>query len=465
NSDPLVEVDATEELAYSASLSDDASEVDGDPMTFAKVSGPAWLSIAGDGTLSGTPANQDVGINSFTVSVTDGSTPAVQATLNITVNNVNDAPVFTVDPIPGGSVVEDEAYTGTLAGSATDEDGDPLVYAKVAGPAWLIVASDGTLSGTPTGSDIGLNSFTVSASDGIATAVQATLDISVSAVSASSSKLVRTTLSAVGNDNWTSVDLGQNYTSAVIVATPVLPSSTHPPVVTRLRNVSGSSFEIKIERLDGLTGTLAVDVHIIAVEEGVYTAANDGVTMEAVKYTSTVTAAKNNWVAESRTYQNTYTNPVVVGQVMSSNDPNWSVFWCQGSSRTSPPSASSLSTGKNVAEDPNQVRADETIGYIVIEAGSGTLDGINLVAGLGADTVQGPGNSSSGYTYSFSGLSSASTAAVSLAAMDGADGGFAVLTGATPLTTTSMTLFADEDQLGDGERGHTTEQVGYIVFE
>jgi hypothetical protein len=41
------------------------------------------------------------------------------------------------------------------------------------------VASNGILSGTPTGTDAGLNSFTVSASDGEATPVEATLDITV----------------------------------------------------------------------------------------------------------------------------------------------------------------------------------------------------------------------------------------------------------------------------------------------
>ena len=91
--------------------------------------------------------------------------------------------------------------------------------------------------------------------------------------------------------------------------------------------------------------------------------------------------------------------------------------------------------------------------------------GDNLVAGLGSDSIRGVENSTSGYTYSFSGLSSASAAAVSLAAMDGIDGGFAVLAGSTPLTSTSITLWADEDTLGDTERKHTTEQAGYLILE
>ena len=52
-----------------------------------------------------------------------------------------------------------------------------------------------------------------------------------------------------------------------------------------------------------------------------------------------------------------------------------------------------------------------------------------------------------------------------MAAMDGNDGGWAILRTASPLTTTSIRLSVDEDQLIDTERAHTTEQVGYIVFE
>jgi autotransporter-associated beta strand protein len=178
---PIAGSDANEDAAYAGTLAGTASDDDsGATLTYAKVSGPAWLSVAVDGTLSGTPTNSDVGANSFTVSVSDGIAPAVQSTLNITVTNTNDAPVFAANPIAGADATEDSAYTGTLAGTASDDDtGATLTYAKVSGPAWLSVAVDGTLSGTPENSDVGANSFTVSVSDGIALAVQATLNIAV----------------------------------------------------------------------------------------------------------------------------------------------------------------------------------------------------------------------------------------------------------------------------------------------
>ena len=83
---PVNESDATEDVAYSSTLADDASDANaGDTLTFAKVSGPAWLGVAANGVLSGTPPDGDVGVDSFTVSVSDGTAPAVEATVNITV--------------------------------------------------------------------------------------------------------------------------------------------------------------------------------------------------------------------------------------------------------------------------------------------------------------------------------------------------------------------------------------------
>ena len=104
---PVNEVNATEDAVYSSTLANDATDSNNDVLTFLKVSGPSWLDIATNGTLSGTPTNSDVGANTFTVSVADGIAPAVEATLNITVTNTNDAPVWNSDPLIGPDATED----------------------------------------------------------------------------------------------------------------------------------------------------------------------------------------------------------------------------------------------------------------------------------------------------------------------------------------------------------------------
>jgi hypothetical protein len=264
------------------------------------------------------------------------------------------------------------------------------------------------------------------------------------------------------DSSWQSVTLTNTYDSMVVVATANY-SSTSDPAVVRIQNASGNSFDVRVDAAGGAAPS-GIDVHYLVVEEGVYTVAQHGVKMEAVKYLSTVTDDNNSWVGQAQTYSNTYTSPVVLGQVMTYSDAGFSTFWCQGDARANPPDTSNLRTGKSVAEDTDTTRNDETVGYIILEAGSGTIGGDNYVAALGADSVAGVTDAPP-YTYSISGLSNASVAIATLSAMDGGNGGWAILYGASPVSASAINIAIDEDIVGDTERNHTAEQVAYIVFE
>ena len=88
-SDPITETGATAGVPYSSTLAGDAADPDaGDVLAFSKVSGPSWLSLASNGTLSGTPSAADAGSNSFVVRVDDGKGGSDQAVLNITVSSL-----------------------------------------------------------------------------------------------------------------------------------------------------------------------------------------------------------------------------------------------------------------------------------------------------------------------------------------------------------------------------------------
>ena len=82
---------ATARVAYSDNLSTEASDTESDQMYFMKVSGPDWLNVALDGTLSGMPDLSDAGSNEFTFQVTaiGGST---QKVVNIQVDLPTDSP-------------------------------------------------------------------------------------------------------------------------------------------------------------------------------------------------------------------------------------------------------------------------------------------------------------------------------------------------------------------------------------
>ncbi len=90
------------------------------------------------------------------------------------------APEFTSSPIVETNATAGLSYTGaTPSDNASDDNGDALNFAKVSGPTWLNIASNGALSGTPSTSNLGQNSFVVSVSDGQFAPVEGTLQINV----------------------------------------------------------------------------------------------------------------------------------------------------------------------------------------------------------------------------------------------------------------------------------------------
>jgi hypothetical protein len=286
-------------------------------------------------------------------------------------------------------------------------------------------------------------------------------------------------------NQWTTVPLPFNYGGEmIVVCSPNYDLSAKGPAMVRVRNAAGSSFEVGLARpwygaYD--EDHFSANVYCMVVREGVYNEAKHGVKMEAVKLEGFVVSDHyGSWKGQRQAYLNPdgYSRPVVVGQVASPAAglppsycpaPNyfctqdWSVFWSRGSRATDPPSSSVLYIGRHTGEDRSG-RAPETLMYLVMEAGNGAIDGQRYVAALGPDTIQGMQNRPP-FTYSLSGLTSASTAIVSQAGMDATDGGWAVLYGPNALSPTQLRLAIDEDWYYYSERRHTTEQVAYIVFE
>ena len=272
------------------------------------------------------------------------------------------------------------------------------------------------------------------------------------------------TIPNVGN-TFQTVNLENTYTSAIPVCTYNLPSIASVPAVVRIQNITASSFDVRIQNPANATTTGPVtpgDVHCFISDAGAYTLP-DGLIYEARTVISTGTNSQSlGWgtaATENVTgsLSRTYTNPVVLGQVITSNDALYSTFWSHGGSVATPPVSGNVSVGKQVGTH-NVGRANETLGYIVAEAGTGTgnVNGVDYAIALGAGTVTGvtaPVSYSLSRTYRH-GIASHS-------AMNGANGGWVVLYGATPLAGSAINLGIDEDL----DRGHTTEQVAYWVFE
>jgi hypothetical protein len=271
--------------------------------------------------------------------------------------------------------------------------------------------------------------------------------------------------SGVDNAGWTVINLAYSYASPVVIATPSYTAS-EPSLATRIRNASATSFEVRVDRTDGSAVTISgVNVHWLVVDAGTYTVAADGIKMEAATVTSTVTDIKGSWVGEAQTYVNTYTAPVVLGQVMTYNDVDWSSFWASATDPKAPPDASVIRVGKHVGEDPDTARSNETVGYVVIEAGTGTFPRTEYETAVGLQEIKG-WEDAPPYTYTH-GVASATTVILSSAGMENTDGNWPVLIEPSPVTGTDFDLVMQEDQEADAEvkTGEITEEIAYIVFE
>jgi Concanavalin A-like lectin/glucanases superfamily len=70
---------------YGGTVAANASDPNGDPIMFGKVSGPGWLTVASNGGLGGSAVSSNVGTNSFVVSVMDTGGLSNTATMNLVV--------------------------------------------------------------------------------------------------------------------------------------------------------------------------------------------------------------------------------------------------------------------------------------------------------------------------------------------------------------------------------------------
>src|SRR5206468_3328437 len=118
------------------------------------------LTLAADGTLSGTPT--EGGSFTFTVQATDSSTGTGPFSQSKAYSQTRRAPTIALGPASLATAQVGMSYSDTIAATGGTA---PYTYAVSSGtlPAGLTLAADGTLSGTPT--EGGSFSFTVQATD------------------------------------------------------------------------------------------------------------------------------------------------------------------------------------------------------------------------------------------------------------------------------------------------------------
>ncbi len=186
--------DAPEAVNDSVVLNEDKSatfnvlgndfDVDGNPLTIDSFTSPANGNLVQnpDNTFTYTPNANFNGSDSFTYTISDGQGGFDTATVNITVNPVNDAPEAADDIIV--NVGEDESATFNVLTTSSDIDGNTLTIDSFTIPAngSLIKNLDNTFTYTPNANFNGSDSFTYTVSDGNGGFDTATVNITVNPV-------------------------------------------------------------------------------------------------------------------------------------------------------------------------------------------------------------------------------------------------------------------------------------------
>ena len=157
------------------------ADQEGDTLTFAVVNSPSNGTLTGDSShLSYRPHSNFNGSDSFTFAANDGLLDSAPATITITVNPVNDAPVL-ANPIADQAGTYGSAFAFTIPANAfTDIDAGQTLSFSASGlpPGITLDFTSRTLSGKPTLA--GTFSVTITAADSGAPALSATANFSIS---------------------------------------------------------------------------------------------------------------------------------------------------------------------------------------------------------------------------------------------------------------------------------------------
>ena len=157
------------------------TDVEGDTLTISAVTqGTNGTVTFAGGSVTYTPNGNFTGSDSFTYTVSDGNGGTSAATVNVSVNAVNDAPVANNDI---ATTNEDTPVTVNVVSNDSDVDGDSLTVSAVTqGTNGTVTFAGGSVTYTPNGNFNGSDSFTYTVSDGNGGTATATVSVTVNPV-------------------------------------------------------------------------------------------------------------------------------------------------------------------------------------------------------------------------------------------------------------------------------------------
>ena len=345
-----------------------------------------------------------------------------------------------------------QAYSATLTASGgttpyTFALLDPASNGQL--PTGITLANDGSLSGTP--STLGVYPFTVQVTDANNATAEQAFNITVTG---GTTQLMGDSGRLLLTDAPQTIILDHAYSHPVVFAQPLSANESDPAVV-RISDVQADRFTLSIQEPANTNPHHSPEHVSWLVLEAGYWQLPDGGLLEVGTLTSDASVGLNlaspTWATVN--FSAAFAAiPALLSQVQTANNAAFV------KTRQSAATASNVLIALENSESASSAHGSETIGWLAIDPGFGNWDGYQYEALSSAATV-----TQSGQALSFS------TAFLNpprlLASISSYLDSDAAGLRQTEITTTSATLFIDEDTTADSEINHSAEQVDLITLE
>jgi PKD repeat protein len=245
---------------------------------------------------------------------------------------------------------------------------------------------------------------------------------------------------------WQRVTFAIPFLNPVVVATPLSQNDAAPAVV-RIRNVTPTGFDIRVQEWDYLDGIHAVEtVSYLVMERGHHILSN-GIQVEADTFDTSRTSFGT--ISFQKPFAVT---PVLLTSISSLNEADAVI------GRVRRVSSTTFQYRLQEQKLNVQTHATETVSYIAWEPVSEAIDGLTVDVNRTPDAV-------TDKFYSIIFKSTFTAAPAFLSDMQTTDGSDPANLRWQNKTTTGVNVRAAEEQSKNTETTHTTEVVGYIAVQ
>jgi|GEM_PF-1903203 len=249
------------------------------------------------------------------------------------------------------------------------------------------------------------------------------------------------------DSDWVHIDFETSFTNPVLIARQATKNDDDPCVV-RVRNLTGTGFDLRIQEYDYLDGSHVTEqVHYLVMEQGHYSL-SDGTQIEAGRIQ---TSATGSFVPHS--FSEAFSDtPVVITGVTTTNEEE------AVTTRLRNIAGTGFELTMQEQEVNSQVHAAETVAYIAMSVASGSEANMRYEALRSDDTL----------THAVTSLprqQDFSQVPLTFCAMQSSDGMDTSRLRVVDMSTDAVSLTVQEEQSRDSETWHTTERAGCIALE